>query len=96
MTFSGATYTRVGRLVTIFFAMTPATTFAVNSGSGTPRVTGLPFAPAALCAGNFAQNSAGAAQTYFLTAAIHPSSWVLLPAFSATSSVLYFSGTYYV
>lgn len=96
VTFSDATYTRIGRAVLLFFTMTPDTTFAVNSGTGTPRVTALPFAPAVFSAGNFVINSAGVSQTYFLTAAIHPSSWVLLPQFNATSDIMYFTGVYYV
>jgi len=96
VTFSDATYTKVGRLVTIFLTMTPATTFSVNSSSGTPRITGLPFTVATGSAGNFAVNVAGAPQTYFLTAYIHPNGWILLPSFAATSNVFYFAGIYYV
>ena len=83
-------------MVTIFLTMTPATTFAVNSSSGTPRITALPFTPAVFSAGNFVINQAGVAQTYFLTATIHTSAWILLPSFAATSNVFYFAGFYYV
>lgn len=58
-TFTGTTYTKIGRLVFITVVITPAT--SISATLITSTITGLPFAPAQLSVGSMANSGTGAA-----------------------------------